>query len=167
MAHLNCHPFSPIFSHFSLFLPIFFLHVLCYRWMLDYDDGESPDVVYCYKLSPNRVKAECLCLQKAVTIFQHTHATADCAWLWQPITKDMKTLVTPALQGVSSLPPWLGFIVRALHAVHTQCPRSALAPTWPRQALVSAYTRNLLCLIWDTPHSGARPVTQMYADVCR
>ena len=51
---------------------------------------------YCYKLGPNRVKAECLCLQKTATIFQHTHTTADCAWPWPPITKDMKTLVTAA-----------------------------------------------------------------------
>ena len=27
---------------------------------------------YCYKLGPNGVKAECLCPQKAATIFQHT-----------------------------------------------------------------------------------------------
>ena len=51
---------------------------------------------YCHKLGPNRVKAECLCLQEAATIFQHTHATADCAWPRPPITKDMKTLVMPA-----------------------------------------------------------------------
>ena len=51
---------------------------------------------YCYKLGPNHVKVECLCLHKAATIFQHTHATADCAWPRPPITKDMNTLVTPA-----------------------------------------------------------------------
>ena len=51
---------------------------------------------YCYKLGLNWVKAECLCPLKAATIFQHTHATADCAWPRPPITKDMKTLVTPA-----------------------------------------------------------------------
>ena len=51
---------------------------------------------YCYKLGPNEVKAECLCPQKAATIFQHTHATANCAWPWPPITKDMKTLVMHA-----------------------------------------------------------------------
>ena len=32
---------------------------------------------YCYELGPDRVKAECLYPQKAVTIFQHTHATAN------------------------------------------------------------------------------------------
>ena len=51
---------------------------------------------YCYKLGPNGVKAECLCPQKAATIFRHAHATAYCAWPWPPITKYMKTLVTPA-----------------------------------------------------------------------
>ena len=51
---------------------------------------------YYYKLGPNRVKAECLCPRTAATIFQHTHATADCAWPRPPTTKDMKTLVTPA-----------------------------------------------------------------------
>ena len=51
---------------------------------------------YCYTLGPNRVKAECLCPQKATTIFQHTRATTHCAWPRPPITKDMKTLVTPA-----------------------------------------------------------------------
>ena len=51
---------------------------------------------YCYKLGPNQVKAECLCLQKAATNFQHTHATANCTWPLPPITKDMKTLVMPA-----------------------------------------------------------------------
>ena len=35
---------------------------------------------YCYKLGPTRVKAKCLYPQKAATIFQYTHATADCAW---------------------------------------------------------------------------------------
>ena len=51
---------------------------------------------YCDKLGPNGVKAECLCPRKAATIFQHTHAIADCAWPQPPTTKDMKTLVTPA-----------------------------------------------------------------------
>ena len=51
---------------------------------------------YCYKLGPNGVKAECLGLQKAATIFQHTHATANCAWPRPPITKYMKTIVTHA-----------------------------------------------------------------------
>ena len=52
-------------------------------------------VAYCYKLGPNWVKAECLCPQKAATIFQHTHATKDCAWPRPPTTKDMKTLMMP------------------------------------------------------------------------
>ena len=30
---------------------------------------------YCYKLGPNGVTAECLCPQKAATIFQHAHTT--------------------------------------------------------------------------------------------
>ena len=51
---------------------------------------------FCYKLGPNRVKAEPLCPQKATTIFQHTHATADCAWPQPPTTKDMKTFVMSA-----------------------------------------------------------------------
>ena len=42
VARLNCHPFSPIFTHFHPVL----LQFLCYRWMLHYDDGESPDVLY-------------------------------------------------------------------------------------------------------------------------
>ena len=45
VAYLNCHPFSPFFSHFSPFSPGL-LHILCCRWMVDYDDGESPDVLY-------------------------------------------------------------------------------------------------------------------------
>ena len=51
---------------------------------------------YCYKLGTIRVKAECLCPQKAATIFQHTHVTADCAEPRPPTTRDMTTLVTPA-----------------------------------------------------------------------
>ena len=51
---------------------------------------------YCYTLGPDRVKTECLCSQKATTICQHTHTTAECAQPQPPITKDMKTLVTPA-----------------------------------------------------------------------
>ena len=163
-AHLNCHPFSPNFSHFSPFSPVL-LRDLCYRWMVDYDDGNhwtsctfttqqigrwvvaqsiansnlhghciansrkqcllwSPfmsqhlnpssalsdhcesvawlindgphGAAYCYKFGPNRVKAECLCPRKAATIFQHAHATADCAWPQPPTTKDIKTLVMPA-----------------------------------------------------------------------
>ena len=42
VAHVKCHPFSANLAHFHPVL----LHVLCYRWRLDYDDGESPDVVY-------------------------------------------------------------------------------------------------------------------------
>ena len=53
-------------------------------------------VAYYYKLGPSWVKAECLCPQKAATIFQHTDATTNCAWPQPPTTKDMKTLVTPA-----------------------------------------------------------------------
>ena len=52
---------------------------------------------YCYKLGPNGVNVECLCPHKATTIFQHTHATADCAWPRPPITRN------------------------AMHAVRTQC----------------------------------------------
>ena len=37
-------------------------------------------VAYCHKLGPNWVKIESICPQKAATIFQHTHTTADCAW---------------------------------------------------------------------------------------
>ena len=48
---------------------------------------------YCYKLHSDGVKAECLRPQKAATIFQHTHATTQCAWPRPPITKYMKTLV--------------------------------------------------------------------------
>ena len=51
---------------------------------------------YSYKLGPNRVKAECLCAQKAATISQHTHTPTDCTWPQPPTTKDMKTLVMPA-----------------------------------------------------------------------
>ena len=52
--------------------------------------SNSPhSAAYCYKLGPNRVKADFLCLQKAGTIFQHTHAAAECAWPRPPITKDM------------------------------------------------------------------------------
>ena len=55
--------------------------------------GNGP---HCYKLGPNQVRAECLCPLKSATIFQHTHATADCSWPWPPTTKDVKTLVTTA-----------------------------------------------------------------------
>ena len=59
--------------------------------------SDSPHrAAYCYKLGPHRLKAECLCLHKAATIFQHTHATANCAWPQPPTTKDMKTIVTTA-----------------------------------------------------------------------
>ena len=58
--------------------------------------NQSPhSVAYCYKLGPGVVKAECPCPQKVATIFQHTHAMADCAWPRPPTTKYMKTLVTP------------------------------------------------------------------------
>ena len=133
------HPFSAILAHFHPVL----LHVLCYSWMVDCDDGESPAVMYfhnatnrqvgcytllslgnnvcilfmshhlkppsalldhresvawlisngphsaayCYKLGPIRVKAECLCPQKAATIFQHTQATTHCAWPRPPTTR--------------------------------------------------------------------------------
>ena len=90
-------------------------------------DGPHSAAYFC-KLGPNQVKAECLCLQTAATIFQYTHATADCAEPQPPVTKDMKTPVTPAqMQGGFLHPPWLGFIVSALHAVPTQFARSALA----------------------------------------
>ena len=47
VAHLNCHPFSPIFSYLNPFSPVL-LHVLCYKWMVDYDDGE--DTSQCVEL---------------------------------------------------------------------------------------------------------------------
>ena len=68
-------------------------HCELVAWLI----SNSPDsATYCNKLGPNRVKAKCLCPQKATTIFQHTHTTFDCAWPRPPITKDMKTLVTLA-----------------------------------------------------------------------
>ena len=81
---------------------------------------------HCYKLGPDRVKAECLCPLKAATMFQHTHATADCSWPWPPTTKDMKTLVTAAKMQGGFLPSSLGRfhcvgIARSAHAVPTQC----------------------------------------------
>ena len=54
VAHLNCHTFSPIFGHFHPFSPSL-LHVPCYRWMLDYDDGESPDVLYIHNATNQQV----------------------------------------------------------------------------------------------------------------
>ena len=56
---------------------------------------------------PNRVKAEYLCPQKAASIFQHTHATPDCAWPRPPTTKDMKTFVTTAIMQGGFLPSFL------------------------------------------------------------
>ena len=86
-------------------------------------------VAYCYKLGPNRVKAECLCLQKAATIFQlptQSHnsrlrlATATNHQGYEDLCDaHIKCRV------VSSIPPWLGFIVSERHAVPTQCARSA------------------------------------------
>ena len=35
------YPFFTILTHFHPFL----FHVFCHRWMLDYDEGESPDVL--------------------------------------------------------------------------------------------------------------------------
>ena len=83
-------------------------------------------VAECYKLGPNRIKAECLCPPKAATIFQHTHATRDYAWPRPPTTKDMKTLVTPAQIQGGFLPTSLARFhtvgtARNAHAVHTQC----------------------------------------------
>ena len=86
---------------------------------------------YCYKLGPNPVKAECLCPQKAATIFQHVRAIAHCAWPRPPTTKDMKTLVMHGGFLPSSLPRFhcVGS-ARSAHAVPTQCPRNAT--TWPK-----------------------------------
>ena len=71
-------------------------------------------VACCCKLGPNGVKAECLCPQKATTIFQHTHATTNCAWPRPPTTKHVQA---------GFLPSFLArFIVWALHAVQQPVP---------------------------------------------
>ena len=72
-------------------------------WLISYGPHS---VAYCYKLGPDRVKAECLCPQRAATIFQHTHATTDCAWPRPPSTKDMKT-VCDGFINVGWFPPFL------------------------------------------------------------
>ena len=46
----HIHPFSTILAHFRRVL----LHVLCYGWMVDYDDGESPGVMYIHN-TPKRI----------------------------------------------------------------------------------------------------------------
>ena len=32
-------------------MPCMLSHSLCYRWMLDYDDGESPNAVYIHNVT--------------------------------------------------------------------------------------------------------------------
>ena len=99
VAHLKYHPFSPLSTIFTHFHPVL-LHLLCYRWMLDYDDGESPDVLYihnatnqqvgCYTLlskfqpswpswplwrSTHRVRTQCPCSASTCPQKQTTHET--------------------------------------------------------------------------------------------
>ena len=60
----------PIFTHLAIFGAHFYLvllHVLCYRWMLDYDDGEPLDVMYIHNATNRQVG--CYTLQSG---FQHS-----------------------------------------------------------------------------------------------
>ena len=132
-------------------------HCESVAWLISNDPHSA---LYCYQLGPNGVKVECLCPQKPTTIFQHTHATADCAWPRPPITKDMKTLVTLVTHKcrvISSLPPWLGFIVSALHAVRTQC--TNLANVLRFMAMTICLCHGGICELnigcsWPQPLSG-------------
>ena len=87
--------------------------------------GNGPhSVAYCYKLGPNRVKAECLCPQKATTIFStHSHNSR----LRLATATNHQGYEDPCDGCINAgwfppFLPWLGFIVWARSAI--TCPQA-------------------------------------------
>ena len=54
--------FGPVLNHFSLFYPVL-VHILCYRWIEDYDDEKSPHAVHSHR--------------KKISKWVFTHSKAD------------------------------------------------------------------------------------------